>query len=131
MMQTVLANLLLTHQPLKTLVANRIHWDEMPQGLPLPNIVMSVVSGDLSYTMGGPSGLAFTRVQFDCRGNTAAVARAVAEALRAKLSGYSGEFAGVEFQGCFERMQRTGGGGAAASKWFNDSRDYTIHWALA
>lgn len=130
-MQLVLANLLLAHPPLAALVGNKIHWDAMPQGQQLPGIVMFVVSGVIDYTMKGPSGYAMTRVQFDCRGASAANARAVANALRDRLSGFSGAFQGFKFQGCFEQSQRTRFDTAAPASWYTDSRDYTIHWAPA
>lgn len=130
-MQLVLANLLLAHAPLKALIDNRVHWDAMPQGLPLPGIVMFVVSGVTEYTYQGRSSLVMTRVQFDCRGVSAAEARQVAEALRDRLSGYSGVFSGFQFQGCFEQSQRTRPDKVDAAVWFTDSRDYTIHWAPA
>lgn len=130
-MQLVLANLLLSHAPLAALISNRAHWDEMPQGQPLPNIVMFVVSGVTNYTMKGPKPPFMARIQFDCRGGSAAQARGVAEALETKLSGFSGVFQGFDFQGCFEQSQRTGSGKDGALKWFYDSRDYTIHWAPA
>lgn len=130
-MQTVLANLLLEHQPLKALIGTRLHWDTMGQGQPLPFVVMYVISGVTDYTMAGASGYASTRVQFDCRGKNAAEARAVAEAIRARLSGFRGEYEGFRFQGCFEAGQRTRFDDAAPAKWFTDSRDYMIHWAPA
>lgn len=130
-MQLVLANLLLAHARLQTLVGNKIHWDTMPQGLALPNVVMFVVSGVIDYTMKGPSGYAMTRVQFDSRGTSAANARAVADALRERLSGFSGEFQGFKFQGCFEQSQRTRFDKEGNVTWYTDSRDYTIHWAPA
>lgn len=130
-MQLVLANFLLAHPPLAALVANRIHWDVMLQGQPLPNIVMFVISGITDYTMQGPSGYAMTRVQFDCRGSTAAEARSVAQALQTRLSGFSGPFEDFAFQGCFEQSQRTRADKDDGSVWFTDSRDFTIHWAPA
>jgi len=131
MMQTVLANFLLGYVPLKSLIGNLAHWDEVSQGSALPAVVMYVVSGVTDYTMAGASGYVATRVQFDCRGKTAAEARAVANALAVRLSGYRGVFEGVEFQGCFEQSQRTSSGKDGPAKWFTDSRDYMIHWALA
>lgn len=130
-MQQILANLLLAHQPLKTLIDTRIHWDTMGQGLALPNVVMFVVSGVTDYTMAGASGYVMTRVQFDARGNSAASARAAANALRDRLSGFSGIYSGFKFQGCFEQGQRTRFDKDGTLSWFTDSRDYTIHWAPA
>ena len=130
-MQTVLANLLLAHAPLKALIDTRIHWDTMPQGLALPNIVMFAISGVTDYTMQGASGYVMTRVQFDSRGRTAAEARAVANALQDRLSGFSGLYSGYRFQGCFAQGQRTRFDKDGNVTWFTDSRDFTIHWAPA
>jgi len=130
-MQQVLANLLLAHAPLKTLIDTRIHWDTMPQGAPLSSVVMFVVSGVTDYTMSGASGYVMTRVQFDARGNSAASARAVANALRDQLSGFRGVYSGFRFQGCFEQGQRTRFDKDGNVNWFTDSRDYEIHWAPA
>jgi len=130
-MQLVLANLLLAHQPLKALVGNNVHWDTMVQGAALPNVVMYAVSGITDYTMAGASGYVMTRVQFDCRGSSAAQARLVANAIKARLSGFKGEFSGFKFHGCFEQSQRTRFDKDGNVSWFTDSRDYTIHWAPA
>lgn len=130
-MQQVLANLLLAHQPLKRLIDTNIQWDVMGQGKPFPHVVMFVISGITDYTMGGTSGYVMTRVQFDCRGQNAAQARSVAEAIKARLSGFRGEFGGYRFQGCFEAGQRTRYDKTATAEWFTDSRDYLIHWAKA
>ena len=130
-MQTKLANLLLAHAPLSALVGNRILWDTLPQGSAQPSIVMFVISGVTDYTMAGESGYVMTRVQFDCRGKTAASARAVAEALKDRLSGFRGVFQGYRFQGCFEQGQRTRFDKDGPADWFTDSRDYLIHWSPA
>lgn len=129
-MQLVLANLLLAHAPLAALVGNRVQWDTLPQGTPQGTIAMSVVSGITDYHMLGPSGLAFSRIQFDCRDSSAAKARAIAEALKVRLSGFRGEFGGFKFLGCFEANQRTSFGKVDASTWFTDSRDYEINWGV-
>lgn len=130
-MQQVLANLLLAHQPLKTLVGTNVHWDTMVQGAPLPYVVMFVISGVTDYTMEGASGYVQSRVQIDSRGATAASARAVANALRERLSGFRGLYAGYQFQGCFEMGQRTRFDKEGTASWFTDSRDFMIHWAKA
>src|SRR5690606_3548868 len=130
-MQTKLANLLLVHAPLAALVGNRVQWDVLPQGTPQGSISMTVVSGVPDYHMGGPSGLVFARIQFDCRDGSAAKARAIANALSDRLSGFRGVFEGFRFQGCFEVGQRTSFGMVDSHKWFTDSRDYLIHWAKA
>lgn len=127
-MQKVLANLLLAHAPLQALVGNKIQWDVMGQGQSLPFVVMYVVSGVRDYTMAGASGYVATRVQFDCRGTTAAQARSVADALTDRLSGFRGVFAGYDFMGCFEESQRTRQDKDGTLTWFTDSRDFSIHW---
>ena len=130
-MQTKLANLLLAHAPLAALIGNRIQWDTLPQGTPVGTISMSVVSGITDYTMAGASGLVFNRIQFDCRDSSAAKARAIAEALEARLSGFRGVFQGYKFMGCFEVGQRTDFGKVDTNSWFTDSRDYMITWGSA
>lgn len=130
-MQTKLANLLLAYAPLAALVGNRVQWDTLPQGTPVGTISMTVVSGITDYHMAGASGLVFARIQFDCRDATAAKARAIAEALKARLSGFRGNFEGYKLMGCFEAAQRTSFGKVDANAWFTDSRDYEITWGLA
>lgn len=130
-MQDVLANLVLSHAPLSALVNDRVDWDLTPQGEPKPRLVFFVVSGVVDYTMAGASGLVQTRVQADSYGKTAATARAVANALEAKLGGFRGEFQGVRFSGAFRQSQRTRGDKVDGNKWFLDSRDYLIWWAPA
>lgn len=130
-MQKVLANLLMTHAPLAALVGKQIDWDTLPQGTPQGTISMSVVSGITDYHMAGPSGLCFARIQFDCRDSTAAKARAIAEALKVRLSGYRGVYSGYKFMGCFEASQRTDFGKVDTATWFTDSRDYEITWGFA
>jgi len=130
-MQTKLMPLLLTHEPLKALIGNRIAWDTLPQGSAQGSVVMYVVSGVTDYTMAGASGYVMTRVQFDCRGETSAKARAIADALEDKLSGFRGVYQGFHFQGAFQQGQRTRFDKDGPDKWFTDSRDFTIHWAPA
>lgn len=131
-MQTKLANLLLAHAPLAALVPGpRLQWDMLPQGTPQGTIAMTLISGIKDYHMLGPSGLATARVQFDCRDATAAKARAIANALEDRLSGFRGTFQGFKFMGCFEVSQRTSSGKVDTHTWFTDSRDYSITWGLA
>lgn len=129
-MQTKLAPFLLAYAPLSTLVGgSRIDWDTLPQGSPQGTISMTDVTAITDYHMKGPSGLEFSRIQFDCRDSTAAKARAIAEALKVRLSGFKGEFQGYKFQGCFQVGKRTSFGKVDANSWFTDSRDFQIHWA--
>jgi hypothetical protein len=130
-MQLVLANLCLGHAPLAALIGTRIDWDEVPQGLGNPSIVMHLISGVPQYRMVGPDGLEASRVQFDCRGNTAAEARAVADALDARLSGYRGEFDGFRFGGAFRASRQSRSDKDGADGWFTASVDFILWWAAA
>lgn len=130
-MELILANFCLQHVPLAALIGNRIHWDELPQGIVNPAIVMHVISGLPIYTHQGPDGLEASRVQFDCRGNTAAERRSVYEALDARLSGYRGVYDGVKFGGVFRQSIQTRSDKDGADRWFTASVDYIIWWAAA
>lgn len=130
-MQKVLANLLLEHAPLAALIDDHLHWDVMLPGAPFPNVVMFVISGVTNYTYSGPDRTQQNRIQFDSRGSTAADARAVADALTERLSGFRGEFQGTKFKGCFASGQRTRHEKVDGLEWFVDSRDFNIFWAPA
>jgi hypothetical protein len=130
-MQTKLAGLLLAHAPLAALVGNRIHWRRMPQGQPMPNIVMHKISGVHDYTMSGASGYVATRVQFNCKGHTVAEAQSVALALEARLSGFSGVYGGFNFQGCFLVNEGQDDGKDGVIDWYIERRDFSLHWAPA
>lgn len=130
-METVLANMLLAHQPLADLVDDRVDWDEVPQGLIPPLVVMFLISSVPGYTYAGIDGMTRSRVQFDCRGTTREQARQVAEALGARLSGYRGIFEGVRFAGAFKQGHRTRSDRDGASGWFTASVDYLIWSATA
>ena len=128
-MQSKLVKLLTSYAPLYALCGNRIQWDVLPQGSPIGSISMSVISGITDYHMQGASGFVQTRVQFDCRDDSASKARAIADTLKALLSGYRGTYEGYQFQGCFEVNQRTSFGKVETHTWFTDSRDYQISWS--
>lgn len=62
------------------LVGTRIEWLERPQGRPMPDITLSVISDTRDRHMKGFQTLQFTRVQVDCRAATYLEAKATAEA---------------------------------------------------
>lgn len=130
-MQVVLANLLLESHALRALLENRAFWDEYPQGLEYPGIVMFYISGRPGYHMQGSDGLTPSRIQFDCRGRSADEARQVAEALDARLGGFMGTFGGIRFGGAFRRSYRTRSDKDGPSRWFTASTDYIIWWSKA
>lgn len=130
-MQDVLANLLLSFPPLRAMVDDRIDWDATPQGQTGPRIVMFVISDPRTYTSDGQVNHFMTRVQFDCRANTALERRLLGEALDALLSGFRGEFEGVRFDGLFKDGHNTRFDSDGPDQWFTAQIDYRIFWAPA
>lgn len=87
---------------LPALVGPRIHWVRSPQGAASPRIVLYKISGLRDMTLNsGPTGYVSSRVQCDCIGTSYGSAKAVARALEARLSGYSGTTGNVRFEGAF------------------------------
>lgn len=130
-MELVLANFLLEHAPLAALIGNRIHWDELPQGVGNPSVIMHLVSSVPSYTMQGSVDLSTARVQFDCRGASAAQARNIEAAIEDRLGGFKGIYAGVRFDGAFKQSHRSSFDKTDAVTWFTASVDYIIWSAPA
>ena len=130
-MQQILANLLLSSPPIKALVGNNVDWDTSAQGATGPRIIMFVISAPVAYKMSGPVKHFMTRVQFDCRANTAAQRRQLADALDAFLSGYNGTFSGFKFDGAFKDGHQTRFDLDGATKWFQAQIDYRLFWAPA
>ena len=116
-----------TDASLPSLVGSRIHWVLSPQKTSLPRIVLYRISGVRDMQMSGPSGLVASRVQADCMGAGYATAKAVARAVEARLSGYSGTTGGVTFHGCFLIGERDDYfDGETPDKIFRTSLDFTI-----
>ena len=61
-----------------------------PQTATRPFVVLTRVDGMSNYHMRGPSGYVESRVQIDVYGDTFTSTKAVADAVKATLSGYSG-----------------------------------------
>jgi len=87
--------------------AARVWPMKLPQHPPpkYPAITYQLVSGAPDYDLDSASGLAHVRIQIDCWGRDATAAtggyrkaRALAEAVRAALSGYSGTVSSVVIQ---------------------------------
>lgn len=130
-MQLVLPKFLLEHAPLAAIVGDHgAYWDEIPQGEPLPAIVMFLISGPRDHTYQGQMQLQRDRVQFDCRSTTADGARLLAEALHARLQ-WRGAYEGVNFQGAFQRGHRTRSDKDGAIGGFTAIVDYIIWSAPA
>lgn len=130
-MEQVLARLLLEHATLAALVDGRVDWDQLQQGAVGPAIVMHLISDIPGYHLAGPDGLVDARVQFDCRGSTAAEARAVHDALDARLSGFRGIYHGVKFGGAFRLSTQGRSDKDGSIEIFTRSSDYRIWFGQA
>lgn len=100
-MEEALTAVLLADEPLRDLVAGRIHWLARPQAESLPAITLQRIGGRRDYRTDGPSGLVESRVQLDAWGARFADAKGAARAAVRMLSGLSGRVADVEFHGVF------------------------------
>jgi hypothetical protein len=78
---------LLADAPLTALVGNRIFPESMPQGVAMPALVVATVSGAPLYADDGEVGLTQTRMQMACYANTYSAAKAVATAVKSRVSG--------------------------------------------
>lgn len=130
-MELVLANLLFAHAPLAAMIGNRLHWDELPQGVTGAAGVMRLITSIPGMTYQGAIAQTEARVQFDWRASTADERRAIVDALDARLNGFKGVFDGIDFQGCFKQSHRTSSLKDGAARWFTASVDYQIWWAPA
>jgi hypothetical protein len=129
--QLILPNFLLDSGGIADRVGNRVFWDELPQGMSYPAIIMFLISQPGSYHHQGASALTRSRVQFDCRAATADDARQLAEALDDRLGGYKGTYDGVRFEGAFKEGHRTSSDMVGETRWFQASTDYLIWWQPA
>lgn len=67
------------------LPGTRIEWIDRPQKQSLPSITLQVISPGRDYHMKGATGLAGSRVQADCWGETYVSAKTVSRALIAAI----------------------------------------------
>lgn len=126
-MEEALRTFLLASAGLTALVGTRIHFVRSPQGSASPRIVLYVISGLRDMRMDGPTGLIASRVQVDCIGASYGSAKAVARAVEARLSGYTGTASGIVFQGCFLIGERDDFEDAdTPDKLFRTSLDFNI-----
>lgn len=126
-MEEALRECLLAATAVSALVGKSVHWVQSPQGTPSPRIVLYRISGIRNMRMDGPTGLVASRVQIDCLGRSYESAKTVARAVEARLSGYSGTFSGVVFQGCFLIAERDDHEDAETpDKLFRTSLDFNI-----
>ena len=88
-------------------VEDRLYPGVRPQGSPLPALVLNIFPRPPQYTHGGPCRVGEDRIQVDALAATYTDMKALEKVVRARLSGFRGVVAGVEFQGVFD----AGGGG--------------------
>ena len=72
----------------KAQVSQRTYAIKAPNGVAMPYIVFSVVSGNFVHSMGGDSGLTETRVQFSVFGDEYGAVKGVAEDLKKAYRNY-------------------------------------------
>ena len=126
-MEEALRALLLSGSDLTAQVGTRVHCVRSPQAAALPRVVLYRISGERDMHMQGPSGLVASRVQVDCIGASYGSAKAVARAVETVLSGYSGTFSGIWFQGVFLISERDDyEDGDTPDKLFRTSLDFNI-----
>ena len=126
-METTLRALLTGSSSVTALVpAARINWGTHPQGQGLPAVVLNVVSGAEGLTLTGRDGLTPGRVQIDCDGETFASAKAVAEAVVARLHGYSG--ANLRLVAHVATADSREGGSNEAERPYRRRLDFLTHW---
>lgn len=110
------------------LVVARVYPIKIPQGVSMASVVYTRISGQGDYTMQGASGLARPRYQLDAWAPTADAAVALANRVKDRIDGYSGEMGTganlVRVQGVFCENERESYDDVV--QLFSVSRDYFI-----
>lgn len=102
-----------------------VDWVLNAQIAAMPRIVLQRISGGAEYTMSGPSGLCWARVQVDCYAGTVAAAKVLGRAVKTALSGwYGGTIRGAFLESERDLSTDTGGGETVARV----SLDFMIHY---
>ena len=117
-MEEALIAYLLAHVPLTALVGRRIRPVIGKQADGFPAIVVQMVSHLPEYVTQGPMSLADSRVQVDCYAETFAGSKAVARAVKARVSGQRFTSGGVEFQQCAVIAERSS---------YEDGKEVKLH----
>lgn len=115
-MQADFIQLLLTDATIAATVSDRVWPHSRPQGAALPAITCTRVSGQPGYDDDGEIGLEDARIQVDCWGVTYTAAKLLSEAVRNRLSAFSGVQGATDFSYIMldeVRDLREGGSGQA------------------
>jgi hypothetical protein len=90
-------NLLTGAPAIATTVQGRIHYDHLPQGSPLPAIVLQLISAEHGHTMRGPAPYATGIARINCLATTPGGASDLAQAVRQTINGFRGQAGPVSF----------------------------------
>jgi hypothetical protein len=125
-MKAAFRALLMQATAVAALAGTRINWGAHPQGLPLPGIVLTMVSDFEPLTLEGRSGLQQGRVQVDCYAIGYLAAHDLSVAVRAVLHGYKGgQFRLIEHAATRDDRE---GGNDEAERPFRIGMDFITHW---
>jgi len=105
-MEAALIAYLLADTAIAGIVSTRLHWSTLPQGVVMPALLLTRVSGRRDNHMLGASGLVESRVQFDAYADTYTEMVALSKAVRDALSGAAFTQGSIKFQGCFLESER-------------------------
>lgn len=103
--ETAIYALLTGDGTLTALVSTRVTPVLVPQGSAMPAVTYAQVSGIRIHATSGPAGLVNSRWQFNCWGVSHASVRAVSDAVRQAIDGYSGTIGGVTIQAIQTEME--------------------------
>ena len=87
--EEAIRDILVTDNGVKA-ITTRVYPGYVPQDPTYPLIVYMKVTGERDHHVQGPSGFAHPRFQVEAWAETYAAAKALANAIRAKLDGYTG-----------------------------------------
>ena len=90
MIESGLASLLLSNSTVTAIIADQISPLVLPESAKYPAVTYQVISSIAEYTNDGPAGFARTRIELNAWATTYGSSKAVAQAIRAVLDGYSG-----------------------------------------
>ena len=95
---------LLSVAAVTNLVSTRIYPLTLPQGVTMPAVRYQRVSGNSDPYIGGTTGAATARLQFDIFATTYAGAEAVRDAIKEAIDQYTGTSSGVVIHSCNSAM---------------------------
>lgn len=134
-MEAALLAKLLANANLLDLTGTRINWLRRPQGEAIPAnkgaVVLHRIDGQPDYHHGGPSGLVVSRVQVDCWAGSYKVAKLVARAVEAAVTGFSFTQGAIRFDVILIASERDDTFEEAPNTYFRTSLDLMVHHAAA